>query len=260
MIATYHVTAEAASIEARALGIAVEQSVEMPVEGIDDPGVLEGIVGRVEAIGEIGPGRFEVRIGLAAETVGGDAGQLFNMLFGNTSIQEGVELVDAELPAGILAAHGGPNIGTAGLRARTGAVGRALTSGALKPQGLPAEGLAAIAGRMAEGGIDLIKDDHGLADQAYSPFVARVDRVAEALDGVAARTGKRTLYIPSLSGNLDDMRGQVRHGMSRGIGAFLIAPGSSGKVARPLLGCGVLQSGIMTSHITITPFFLVVSG
>src|SRR6185503_18151429 len=30
--------------------------------------------------------------------------------------------------------------------------------------------------------------------------------------------------------------------------------------AREWLGCGVLPSGIMTSHMTSTPFFLVVSG
>ncbi|MCX7384677.1 MAG: RuBisCO large subunit C-terminal-like domain-containing protein [Alphaproteobacteria bacterium] len=251
IIATYHVTADAASIEARARGIAVEQSVEMPVEGIDDPWVLEGIVGRVEEIGEIAPGRYLVRIGLAAETVGGDAGQLFNMLFGNTSIQEGVELVDADLPDGILAAHPGPNIGTPGLRTRTGAFERAVTSGALKPQGLPAEALAAIAGRMAAGGIDLIKDDHGLADQPYSPFTARVDRVAEALDGVAARTGKRTRYIPSLSGNLDAMRGQIRHALSRGIAEFLIAPIIAGIPTFATLVREFPQAGFMT-HPTLS--------
>ena len=118
----------------------------------------------------------------------------------------------------------GPNLGAAGLRALTGAETRALTSGALKPQGLPPAGLAAIAGRLATGGIDLIKDDHGLADQPYSPFTARVDAVMDTLDSVAARIGHRTHYLPSLAGNLDDMRRQIRHAMGRGVAAFLIAP------------------------------------
>jgi ribulose-bisphosphate carboxylase large chain len=77
---------------------------------------------------------------------------------------------------------------------------------------------------MAEGGIDLIKDDHGLADQPYAPFAARVDAVMAALDRVAERSGHRTGYLPSLSGNLDDMRRQIRHGVDRGVAAFLIAP------------------------------------
>ena len=47
---TYHVRCDPASVEARADGIAVEQSVEMPLAGIEDPAVLTDIVGQVEAI------------------------------------------------------------------------------------------------------------------------------------------------------------------------------------------------------------------
>jgi ribulose-bisphosphate carboxylase large chain len=225
LTALYHVAGDRTSIEARALGIAVEQSVEMPVEGIDDICVLTDIVGKVLAIEDLDTGEFAVRIGLAVSTTGFEAGQLFNMLFGNTSIQEGVQLIDVELPESLLRAFPGPNLGAAGLRRLTGVpVGRALTAGALKPQGLPPIGLAAIAARMAYGGIDLIKDDHGLADQAYSPFTARVDAVATALKDVATKTGKLTRYIPSLSGTLDDMRRQVRQGLGLGLQVFLIAP------------------------------------
>ena len=254
--AIYHVHSDAASIEARARGIAVEQSVEMPVEGIEDMGVLEGIVGRVEGIAEIGPGVFEVRVGLAVATVLGadgraDAGQLFNMLFGNTSIQEGVSLVDVELPASVVGGFGGPNWGIAGWRARVGAERRALTSGALKPQGLAPEGLAAIAGRMARGGIDLIKDDHGLANQAYSPFAARVAAVAAELGRVAGETGKRTVYVPSLAGTLDDMRGQVRMALGVGVEAFLVAPVIAGMNTFVALVREFPQAGFMT-HPTLS--------
>ena len=62
---------------------------------------------------------------------------------------------------------------------------RALTCSAIKPQGLPPAKLAAIARRFADGGIDYIKDDHGLADQAYSPFKDRVAAIAAALRGTA---------------------------------------------------------------------------
>src|SRR5437773_2145399 len=75
------------------------------------------IVGRVEAIGEVSPGLFAVRIGLSRATAGDDAGQLINMLFGNTSLQDDVVLHDAEFPADIAAGFGGPNIGFGGLRA-----------------------------------------------------------------------------------------------------------------------------------------------
>ena len=45
-VVTYRVRSEAASIAARAQGIAVEQSVEMPLAAIDDAAVLSDIVGR----------------------------------------------------------------------------------------------------------------------------------------------------------------------------------------------------------------------
>ena len=95
--AIYHVRADAASIAARAQAIAVEQSVEMPLSAIEDPEILSGIVGDVRAIDDLGSGLFAVTIGLAATTVESDAGQLLNMLFGNTSLHADVVLHDVVL-------------------------------------------------------------------------------------------------------------------------------------------------------------------
>jgi ribulose-bisphosphate carboxylase large chain len=220
LTAVYRIKSDAAAIEQRARSIAVEQSVEMPVEAIDDQAVLQGIVGRVDGIRDLGGGTFEVRIALAVATTGAEPGQLLNMLFGNTSIHEDVTLWDAELPDALAGGFGGPNCGIEGLRARCGAAGRAMTCSALKPQGLPPEGLAQIAARLAAGGIDFIKDDHGLADQEYSPFARRVAAVSAAL----RRTGARTSYVPSLNGNLDAMRRQVRLARDEGVYFVLIVP------------------------------------
>jgi ribulose-bisphosphate carboxylase large chain len=210
--AVYRVRADAETIEARARAIAVEQSVEMPLEAIDDASILEDIVGKVEAIEDRGGGLFDVRIALATATVGDDAGQLLNMVFGNTSLLEDVTLVDVAVPA----AFSGPHHGIEGLRHRVGALGRALTCSALKPQGLSAARLAVIAERFARGGIDFIKDDHGLADQAYSPFAERVAAIASAVG--------QTRYVPSLSGDLDRLRHQIDIAGSHGIDTVLIAP------------------------------------
>jgi ribulose-bisphosphate carboxylase large chain len=246
LTALYHVACTAPAIAARAQAIAVEQSVEMPLEGIEDADVRANIVGRVESIDDLGDGRFAVRIGLAAATTGAEAGQLFNMLFGNISLQPDVELVDVDLPDALAAAFPGPNLGIAGLRALAGVPARALTAGALKPQGLPADGLAAIAGRLADGGIDLIKDDHGLADQAYSPFAARVAAVSRALHDSAARTGRLTRYLPSLAGTLDDMRRQVELGRRHGLRAFLVAPMVAGIPTFAALVRDFPDTGFMT--------------
>jgi ribulose-bisphosphate carboxylase large chain len=149
LLAIYHIRCDARSIDARAQTIAVEQSVEMPLAAIDDEHVLSEIVGRVESVRDIGGGWFEARISLATATIGRDAGQLVNMLFGNTSIHDDVTLHDAEIPDDVIAGFGGPRHGLDGLRQRVGAGQRALTCSALKPQGLPPAKLADIAHRFA---------------------------------------------------------------------------------------------------------------
>jgi ribulose-bisphosphate carboxylase large chain len=221
---TYHVRGDAASIEARALAIAVEQSVEMPLEAIDDPAVLHDIVGEVQSIERIDDDRFAVRIGLAAATIGHDAGQLLNMLFGNTSLHDDVVLHDVEFPTAVAAAFVGPHHGIGGLRQRVGAHDRALTCSALKPQGLPAERLGVLAERFARGGIDYIKDDHGLADQDYSRFADRVRACAAGVARATQATGHPTRYVPSLSGDLNAMRRQVGLARDLGIDCVLLAP------------------------------------
>jgi S-methyl-5-thioribulose 1-phosphate isomerase len=220
LVATYHVRSDARAIEARAKAIAVEQSVEMPLSAIEDARILDEIVGKIEAIEPIGEGLFAVRIALSRATVGSDPGQLINMLFGNTSLQDDVTLQDAIFPDDVVAAFGGPQIGIEGLRTRAGAGGRALTCSALKPQGLSPARLGALAARFAEGGIDYIKDDHGLADQAYSPFAARCEAVTAALRA----TGAHARYVPSLTGDLDALRAQVATVKNAGIDTVMVQP------------------------------------
>jgi ribulose-bisphosphate carboxylase large chain len=229
--AVYHVIDTPARIAARAEAIAVEQSVEMPVAAISDRAVLDDVVGRVEDVTDLGDGVFEVRIGLAVATTGLEAGQLLNMLFGNTSIHPDVALKDAVFPDALRAAFGGPRHGLAGLRARVGAGVRALTCSALKPQGLSARALAELAGKLARGGLDFIKDDHGLADQPFSPFAERVPRVAEAVRAARAGVGGRTCYLPSLSGNLDQLRRQMEIVRAEELDGVLIAPMVTGVAA-----------------------------
>ena len=221
---TYHVRGTAADIEARAQGIAVEQSVEMPLAAIRDEMVLSDIVGSVEQIRDLGNGVFAVGIGLATATVGQDAGQLLNMLFGNTSLHDDVILKDVALPASLTDLFGGPRHGIAELRFRLRLHDRALTGSALKPQGLPAGDLAILAEHLTRGGLDFIKDDHGLADQSYSRFAVRVSACAAAVARGVRSTGHPTRYIPSLTGNLDQMRAGAALARDEGLDSVMLAP------------------------------------
>jgi ribulose-bisphosphate carboxylase large chain len=224
LTAIYHVRSDARSIAARARAIAVEQSVELPLSAIEDQHILDEIVGKVEDIGEVEPGLYAARISLAASTVGNDPGQLINMLFGNTSLQDDVTLHDAEFPEELVSQWGGPHYGLAGLRHRSGIKGRAFTCTALKPQGLSPEQLAELAARFARGGIDFVKDDHGLADQSYSPLRARVEAVAAALKRVEQETGHRTHYVPSVTGTAHSAQDFVADARHVGIEHFMVQP------------------------------------
>ncbi|MBX9925043.1 MAG: ribulose 1,5-bisphosphate carboxylase [Hyphomicrobiaceae bacterium] len=196
----------------------------MPPSAILDRRVLAEVIGRVEGVTAIGDGRFEARIALAVETTGAEPGQLLNMLFGNASILEDVELAAVELPPALLAAFSGPRYGSTGLKARVGASGRALTCSALKPLGMSAVALAGLASKLARGGLDYIKDDHGLADQRSAPFAERVPAVAAAVRAATGDSGHATRYLPNVSGNLDAIRHQVRIARDAGLDTLLIAP------------------------------------
>src|SRR4051812_22798253 len=149
--ATYLIRASAAEIDARSAALAVEQSVEMPLDAVRQERIRAEVVARVAGIEPVGadaPDRFTVQLDLATSTIGGEPAQLLNMAFGNCSLQPDVELLDLDLdfeiasgidPAGrgpLLPHLPGPRHGIDGLRRLVGAVERrALTCTALKPQG-----------------------------------------------------------------------------------------------------------------------------
>ena len=217
----------AASLDAAreaASALALEQSVEVPLEAVFDQGVRDHIVGRVISVEPSTEGRFDVRVALATDTTGDDVAQTVNMLFGNSSLLDHVELVDAELPESLVRACGGPRFGIEGLRRLTGATDRALTCAALKPQGLPVEELARLCHTFAANGIDIIKDDHGISDQHYSPFLERVRACKREIERAANETGRRALYAPSLVGSPKALYERAKILRDEGVGAALVAP------------------------------------
>ena len=224
ILASYRLHGPAAPGE-RALQLALEQSIEMQASSVTDPRVLADVVARVDDVSVNADGTHTARLALSAESVGEDAGQLMNMLFGNCSLQPDVELIGLDLPEPLARLWGGPNLGIDGLRERTGALARPLTCTALKPIGTTVGALARMCATFARAGIDVIKDDHGCADQASAPFAERVLACQQAVDSAnAARVGGRSLYAPSLYGHHGQMREQIEAARRAGVRAVLIAP------------------------------------
>ncbi len=223
ILATYRITASESESRVRAEALAAEQSVEMPPSAIGDEQVLNEVVATVESI-KPRAGDFEVVLGIAPATTGNEASQLMNMLFGNCSLQPEVKLIDVAFPASYEKAFPGPRFGIEGIRTITGVQDRPLTCAALKPLGSSAEYLAHLARTFALAGIDVIKDDHGIANQSYAPFAKRVPAVQKAIAEANRETGGRTVYAPTFSGGGHALAEQTRIARECAVKIGLAAP------------------------------------
>ena len=227
---TYSVLAvDEAEAARRARDIALEQTVEFPEDLTPEGDILDQIVGHVEEISHVSgqPGSWQVVISYAVESAGEDTTQFLNVLFGNTSIQKGVRVESFSLPPAMVKQRG-PRFGRAGLRALLKAPIRPLLCTALKPMGYGPAELARLAWGFARGGIDLIKDDHGLADQSFATFAERVKACAEAVGEANAISGYHSLYMPHISAPADQLLERALLARELGAGALLICPGLTG--------------------------------
>jgi len=235
--ATYRLCCRPEEAEARARAIAVEQTIEFPAELVREAAIRDQIIGRVGDIRVLDPGHAEVVIDYAVECAGSELTQLLNVLFGNVSLQPGVRLVDIALSPTLAALHPGPRFGREGLRERLGVWDRPLLCTAIKPMGLAPEALAELAYQLALGGMDLIKDDHGLADQPFCRFEERVARCAEAVARANRETGARALYLPNVTAPAGRVGERARFARAAGAGGLLFAPGLGGFDALRALSC-----------------------
>jgi ribulose-bisphosphate carboxylase large chain len=242
ILATYRVQCPASEIDACADAILVEQSVEVPREVVRERFILEKIMGEVKSVAAVGKGDYRVTLVLRAITAGNDPAQLVNVLFGNTSMQRNVELEDFELPESIMSHFEGPRFGVGGLRKLTGVKSGPISMSALKPMGLGVERLAEICYLFAKAGIDVIKDDHGLADHEFCPFEERVTACQHAVERAAQETGRRSLYAPNISGTPQTVLKQLAFAQKKGVGAIMLAP--------MLLGLPFLAE-IVREHATV---------
>ena len=208
-----------------ARALLLEQTVETPEEvALRVPVVRERLMGEIVELEPLEAGGARLVLQLPVETAGVDPAQFVNVLFGNASLHEQVVLEDFELPPALFDRFPGPRFGIGGVRALLGVHDRPLTASALKPVGLSVDELAVLCRSLAEGGIDVIKDDHYWADHPFAPFEQRVRRCQEVVQEVSARTGRRVVYAPSLSGTPSQVLRQAEIAQQCGVGAVLVAP------------------------------------
>ena len=210
-----------------ARSVCVEQTVEFPAQHIEADAIHQHIIGRMEHFGACGDG-YRAVISYSDQAGTDEFTQLFNVIFGNSSLLPGITVERIDLSREQLGWFRGPKFGVPGLRERLGVRGRALAFTALKPMGLPTASLADEAYRCALGGVDLIKDDHGLMNQPFSEFEDRVRAVCAAVRRGNEESGHNTCYIPNLSGSFEKIMDRVRLAEDCGAGGIMLAPGLVG--------------------------------
>lgn len=224
----YHLAGDEATARAKAEDILIEQTVEFPAELVPPGDIRDHIFGRIEEFCAYGENRYEVTISFANETAGSDLVQFLNVIYGNISIKPGIRLVRFELSVSKLGEFRGPRFGRQGLRDLVGVQHRPLMCSALKPMGLSNRELARMAYEFALGGLDLIKDDHGLANQSFTPFQERVELCSEAVAKANAETGLNCQYFASVTTRVDRVQEYAHFAKAVGAGGLLICPGLTG--------------------------------
>lgn len=208
----------------KARGIALEQTVELPAACVRRD-IAETWVGSIQGLEAVDNQHWDCRIRYDAQLVGGELTQLLNTLFGNISLKAGIRVERVDWPDELLQAFGGPGHGVAGLRQMTGVPeGQPMTCTALKPVGYSPAELAELAYRFALGGVDIIKDDHGLANQPSAPFLERLTACQAAVERANRETGGSSRYFPNVSAPAHLLEQRLDAASDAGCAGVLISP------------------------------------
>ncbi|HKG38126.1 MAG TPA: RuBisCO large subunit C-terminal-like domain-containing protein [Conexibacter sp.] len=112
----------------------------------------------------------------------------------------GLRLLDVVPGAGVAAQAPGPAFGIPGTRELAGVPERPILGSIVKPSvGLSIEETAERVRLLGVAGLDFIKDDELLADQAHAPLAARAEGVGAAIDEVERETGRRPMFAFNVS-------------------------------------------------------------
>lgn len=264
---TYRIAAaDKAEARERARAVALEQTVEVPDDVVPPGFIRDEIVGRVEDLRPDGTGAYAAVISYYPDSAGWEAVQALNVVFGNASILAGIRVTGFE-PGPVLSDRfPGARFGIAGLRRLTGRARGGLIAPVIKPQGSSPADLARIAAACVAGGADIIKEDHGLADQPMAPFEARLRAVADAVAEANATTGGRALYIANVTGAGGDPVAHAHRAKALGATGVLVMPGLVGwqtvqALARdPDFGLPVMTHPAFTGAFVHAPDFGIAHG
>lgn len=215
------------TIHEKALAIALEQSVELPSSVINDA-IRFRSTGHIEKIeSSQHTNHHWVTISYPVDNFGHDLTQFLNTLIGNSSLKPGIQVINVDWQS-IFNRFPGPSFGVDGIRANLGIKKRPLACTAIKPLGFNSHELADLCYHFAKGGIDIIKDDHGIADQKWAPFSERVKICTEAIRKGNQDSGNQAHYYPNITTRPDRLIERYHQAVEAGADGVLLCPHLTG--------------------------------
>lgn len=219
--------------EGRAASIALEDTLEIPRDVVPRGYIEDIVLGRVISVTPEGDGTWLGRIAYHIDAVGREFPQFLNVVLGNASIFSGVKVVGLHPNRDVTNRFPGARFGMDGVRRLTGRAQGGLVCPVIKPQGSTSETLADLCYLTARAGADIVKEDHGLANQDAAPFRDRVRLCAAAVNRANAERAAegdptRALYFASILGHGDALRDMAFYAKDAGAHGVLIIPGLLG--------------------------------
>lgn len=133
----------------------------------------------------------------------GNMAQVLSCIAGNIMGMKAVErirLLDCEWPESLASSFPGPQYGSAVREEIFGVDDRPITASVPKPKvGLSTDQHAQIGYDIWTGGVDLLKDDENLTDQAFNPFEERLTESLAMRDRAEEETGETKSYLVNVT-------------------------------------------------------------
>ena len=133
-------------------------------------------------------------------------------------------LLDVTIPSAVAKRFKGPKYGIEGIRKILGVEKRPLCLQIIKPKmGMTPQQTADQVYQSALGGADLCKDDEMLGELDVCPLEARLEAVLKALAKAEKETGHKTLYMVSITDEVDKINEKARLAVKMGATGLLLA-------------------------------------
>jgi 2,3-diketo-5-methylthiopentyl-1-phosphate enolase len=275
LIATFYLRVPVnTNIEERATGIALEQTTGSWMDVPEETSELrEKCAGKVIGIYEIPnyevPAHRDIdyrdsviKIAFPWENFGSNFPMMLSTIPGNSSYANNLKLIDLEFSESYIKNFKGPKFGIEGIRKLLGIKNRPLLLNMIKPcTGFSPEVGAELFEQVAEGGVDIIKDDELLGGSpSFSPIEKRVELYMRSCEKASKIKGEKTLYAVNITDRVDRLRENAIKAIKTGANALMINYIAVGLSATrmitedPDINVPILGHSTMGGALCLSPF------